>query len=83
MDRAEPRNHKLVFAHLTSERLPSHRVIVTDLSENGVSLRSEGELPLPGERVAIDFGSGDVKLGVVRWINGPKVGISLSAMKPV
>lgn len=75
MARIEDRYSALRVAHLSSQAIDRHPVTVRNISKSGASIRTKQARPKIGETVSIDFGSGDVKQGCVRWNVDDKLGI--------
>jgi len=72
------RSSRLFIAYLSNERLPRHQVVIRNVSIEGVGVRSKHEAPFVGEMVHLDLANQDVREGVVRWVDGEKMGIELS-----
>jgi ABC-type uncharacterized transport system YnjBCD ATPase subunit len=75
MNRQQNRYEALNVAHITGAGMTRHTVTVRNISKAGARVIADGFTVATGEVVSLDFGSGDVKGGVVRWISGNDIGV--------
>ena len=58
---------------------PEQRIVVRDISSQGIGARATGTPPAAGERVSLYLSQGRLLTGRVRWVRGDRFGVLLDA----
>lgn len=71
------RHRTLIKASLSGLRLADQPVLVRNVSERGLGMTTQGQVPQPGQQVSVSFASGLLVGGRVAWAQGNSFGVGL------
>lgn len=73
----EPRQRTLIKATVSGLRLAAQPALVRNVSQGGLGLATQGELPAAGDHLSVDFANGLWVSGKVAWVAGNAFGLAL------
>lgn len=71
------RHRTLIKATISGLYMPDQPALVRNVSYDGLGLSTQGPVPCPGDRLAVDFANGLWVSGRVVWVAGSNFGVAL------